>query len=58
MAFMSPWSTGRASRRGADEGVATATIDLTNAEFARWSQLATYVQDRRPELYERKVTRV
>jgi predicted amidohydrolase len=51
--------TGRAlATLGADEGVATATIDLTNAEFARWSQLATYVQDRRPELYERKVTRV
>jgi predicted amidohydrolase len=42
---------------GADEGVATATIDIESADFARWSELATYVQDRRPELYERKVIR-
>jgi predicted amidohydrolase len=42
---------------GADEGVATATIDLESEDFARWSKLATYVADRRPELYERKVTR-
>ena len=42
---------------GADEGVATATIDIASADFARWSELATYVRDRRPDLYERKVTR-
>ena len=40
---------------GADEGVAMATIDIASADFARWSELATYVRDRRPELYERKV---
>lgn len=38
---------------GADEGIAAATIDLASAEFAHWSELATYVRDRRPELYER-----
>jgi predicted amidohydrolase len=42
---------------GADEGIATATIDLASADFARWSELATYVRDRRPELYERSVKR-
>ena len=42
---------------GADEGVAMATIDIASADFARWSELATYVRDRRPELYERKVAR-
>ena len=41
----------------ADEGVATASIDITSADFARWSELATYVGDGRPELYERKVAR-
>jgi len=40
---------------GAGEGVATATIDIASADFARWFELATYVRDRRPELYERKV---
>ncbi len=42
---------------GADEGVALATIDLTNADFARWADLATYLRDRRPELYERNAHR-
>ena len=42
---------------GADEGIATATIDLASADFARWSEVATYVRDRRPELYERSVKR-
>jgi predicted amidohydrolase len=42
---------------GPDEGIATATIDLASVDFARWSELATYVQDRRPELYERSITR-
>lgn len=42
---------------GADEGIATATIDLASANFARWSEVATYIRDRRPELYERSVTR-
>ena len=41
----------------ADEGVAMATIDIASADFARWSELATYVRDGRPELYERKVAR-
>ena len=42
---------------GADEGVATATIDIASSDFVRWSELATYVHDRRPELYERKFRR-
>ena len=42
---------------GADEGVATAMIDIASADFARWSELATYVRDRRPDLYERNVKR-
>jgi predicted amidohydrolase len=41
---------------GADEGIATATIDPANTDFARWSEVATYVRDRRPELYERNYT--
>ena len=45
--------TGRAlATLGADEGVALATIDLSNADLGRWSELATYLRDRRPELYE------
>jgi predicted amidohydrolase len=42
---------------GADEGIATATIDIASADFARWSEVASYVRDRRPELYERTVVR-
>jgi predicted amidohydrolase len=42
---------------GADEGMATATIDLASSDFARWSQVATYVNDRRPELYVRSTGR-
>ena len=41
---------------GVDEGIATATIDPANTDFAHWSELATYVRDRRPELYERNYT--
>lgn len=40
---------------GAEEGIATATIDPASADFARWSEVATYVRDRRPELYERSI---
>jgi 5-aminopentanamidase len=42
---------------GVDEGTATASIDLASADLARWSELATYFRDRRPELYERSVAR-
>jgi predicted amidohydrolase len=42
---------------GADEGIAMATIDPASADFARWSEVATYIRDRRPELYERIVKR-
>jgi predicted amidohydrolase len=42
---------------GADEGIAMATIDLANTDLARWSEVATYVRDRRPELYQRSVGR-
>lgn len=42
---------------GTDEGMATATIDLASADLARWSEVATYLRDRRPELYQRSVTR-
>jgi hypothetical protein len=40
---------------GPDEGM--ATIDIASADFARWSEVASYVRDRRPELYERTVVR-
>jgi predicted amidohydrolase len=36
---------------GADEGTALAIIDSASPDFARWSEVATYVRDRRPELY-------
>jgi len=42
---------------GGDEGIAFATIDLSNADLNRWSELATYLQDRRPKLYERNADR-
>jgi predicted amidohydrolase len=35
---------------GADQGVATASIDLASADLAGWSELATYIQDRRRTL--------
>jgi predicted amidohydrolase len=42
---------------GADEGMALATIDVANTDFVRWSEVATYVNDRRPELYARSIVR-
>lgn len=42
---------------GADEGIALATIDVASSDFVRWSEVATYVHDRRPELYARSIGR-
>jgi len=42
---------------GADEGVALATIDVASSDFVRWSEVATYMHDRRPELYTRSIAR-
>ena len=42
---------------GADEGMALATVDVASADFVRWSEVATYVHDRRPELYARSIER-
>ena len=33
------------------EGLATARIDIADADLARWKSIATYKADRRPELY-------
>jgi predicted amidohydrolase len=33
------------------EGVAVARVDIAKAELERWSAIATYRKDRRPELY-------
>ena len=42
---------------GADEGIALATIDVASSDFVRWSEVATYMHDRRPELYARSIAR-
>jgi len=42
---------------GADEGLALATIDVASSDFVRWSEVATYMHDRRPELYARSIAR-
>ena len=33
------------------EGIATARIEISEAELKRWKSIATYKEDRRPELY-------
>ncbi|HVV94903.1 MAG TPA: carbon-nitrogen hydrolase family protein [Hyphomicrobiales bacterium] len=46
--------TGRAlAALGADEDMAVATIETGSIDLARWSEVATYLPDRRPELYGR-----
>lgn len=39
------------SAMGEDAGVAVADIDLDPAHLGRWRSIATYLADRRPELY-------
>ena len=44
--------TGRAlASLGTDEGLAIARIETGSPDLARWSEVATYLPDRRPELY-------
>jgi predicted amidohydrolase len=46
--------TGRAlAALGDDDDMAVATIESGSADLARWSEVATYLADRRPELYGR-----
>jgi predicted amidohydrolase len=42
---------------GAEEGMALTTIDVASADLVRWSKVATYLHDRRPEIYARSVAR-
>ena len=45
--------TGRAlANLGTDEGLAIARIETDCPDLARWSQVATYLPDRRLELYK------
>jgi predicted amidohydrolase len=43
---------------GSQEGIGAAHVDLDSPDLARWAEIATYLQDRRPELYERSTARV
>jgi predicted amidohydrolase len=46
--------TGRALvALGADDEIALAMIETASADLARWAEVATYLADRRPELYRR-----
>jgi predicted amidohydrolase len=39
---------------GDEEGIGMGQIDLESPDLAKWAEVATYLQDRRPELYERR----